>query len=124
MGVNFIIEQGETSLRSVRAALDAGRLKVVSRRPTRVGLESANAFIAACREAKLVEVRAVASDLLDQNYARPWEIAARFGVDETQVLGAIQRGRLPCVARGLWLFVSPNDAEAFAVAHQKRRAAA
>ena len=122
--INYIVATAETSVRAVRDAIDAGILEVWSRRPTRISRTSAERFIAVARDAKLDQVRLAAPDLLEMGYVRPYQLADRLGLDERIILSAIQRCRLPAVARGLWLFVSRNDAEDFAAAHQTRRAAA
>jgi hypothetical protein len=124
VSISDIAARAETTVRVVRDAIDANRLKVQSRGPTRVKADSAAKFIADARGAKLKEMRMLAGDLMDQGYERPFQISERFSLDEGQILTAIQRGRLPAVGRGLWLFIGPADAERFAAAHQTGRAAA
>jgi hypothetical protein len=98
-------------------------LEIQTHNPVRITSDSADRFIAACRHATEPRVHAVAADLIAQGFARPYQIAERLGVAETIVITAIQRGRLPAIGRGWWLFVAPGDAERWDASIARKQAA-
>jgi hypothetical protein len=120
-----VAELAGTSTRAVRLAIEAGVLRVVRYTdPPLIDPESADRFAAACRSNQEPRVAAVAGDLLDLGYQRPYQLAGRAGVDEIAVLIAITRGTLPATPRGWYLLIAPADAEQYIAALQPKRAAA
>jgi hypothetical protein len=121
--ISAIAAAAETSLRLVRAAIDAGVLGVQSYAPTRISADSAARFITAARATQMDRVRLVAADLIGAGFLRPYQVADLFGLAENVVLNAVQRGRLPAIGRSTWLFVAPADAAKFAESVVGRKAA-
>jgi hypothetical protein len=107
--ISAIAAAAETSLRTVRAAIDAGVLGVQSYAPTRISADRAARFITAARATQMDRVRLVAADLIGAGFLRPYPVADLFGLAENVVLNAVQRGRLPAVGRSIWLFIDPQS---------------